>query len=227
MLIEDFLEFDRKELSFTRLIFRYYKIIWKILSLALTLSGVALASIALLVQNSAWLTAVALIIGCLLCYIGIKYSHARTQKVVKKRYSGALDKHELWDYKTIAKIRVEKMRGWLGSKVTPNQLQAVLVALQRKSLAPRYRFISGHLAWSIATLLAAAYISVLFQSFQKVTFAEINHFFRILISIGVVILGALFCFELMIIKELWQWNANKYERLIRTLENYLLTIQDK
>jgi hypothetical protein len=149
--------------------------------------------------------------------------------VIRKHYARMLNKREQWDYKTVAKIRVEKMEKWLGKEITPSQLQAVLAAVHRKSLAPRYRFVSGQLTWSLATLLAAAYISVLFQSFQneKVTFAEVNHFFRIFASIGVVILGVIFCFELMVIKELWQWNTNKYERLIRTLENYILTLQAK
>jgi hypothetical protein len=132
MLVEDFLEFDRKELTFNRLIFRYYKPWWKIFSLGLTIFGFALVGIALVIKVSTWLTAAIFIGGCVIGYVGIRYSHAQTRKVIKKQYSRMLNKHEQWDYKTVAKIRVDKMRAWVDKDITDYKLQTVLTAVQRK-----------------------------------------------------------------------------------------------
>jgi hypothetical protein len=229
ILVEDFVEFDRNELSFPKLIFRHYEPWWKVLSLGLTTMGIALVGVALLIKLYVWLAIMLFVVGCGLAFIGIKYSHTRTRKVMREHYPNILKKHERWDYKTIARIRVEKMKEHFGNQIAFRRLQTVLVAVQRKSLAPQYKFFSGQLLWSVVTLFAAAYIAALLQlpDEKQTTLNHINNFFRIFAGIGLLLIGTIFCFELMVVRELWQWNTNKYERLIRTLENYILTLQKK
>ena len=193
MLIEDLIHFDKTELTFNKLVYRFYKRNWKIKI------WTALACVILLFMTFSistphliypWAGIIIFVTAVILVILTVLYSHKKAQMVIPENYFELLKNNEVWDFRTIQRIRQNKIKDYLAKESPVIDIQIVIEALTRQVSKPKYNFNTHNIILNFIGLVVGSYLVGLFGLFKD--FGEMT---KILAPpMGIVLLSGLIIF---------------------------------
>ncbi len=228
MLIEEVENFNKRNLSFEKIIFSKYKLSWKIFAFSLLFIGIILPLIWFFLLKCNLIFIWLLIPAFALLFYFIKYVHKKTFNIIRSEYPKIykLNIDKTWNSDTINLIRISLIREFLSNnKISKTEdIKLIINSLKYENSSKIYYFQS----WGIALVLVGVFLDTFLSSILNYA-NGFDDLIEIAKPISVIILMIIMLFvfvEKMIVKEYFLYKKNKRKRLIRTLENYLLNLND-
>lgn len=224
--IETILRLNSK-LSYKNLIYRKFKPKWLLITFIPPFVGFSLLCL-ILIPGYRISGLISVIPSFILIYYSIIYSRKKTQKVVEKYYSYALNSNKKYDQTTLVTIRKIEFLKLLKNthQLNKNNIPFIIEALKNHYKTKHYNnpFIVNTLTITTSIYLGSFLSGI--SNFEQ----DINEYFsifKLLSAAFLLTLVVVFYLEQMLIRNIILNKKEKENRLIRILENIYLERSQK
>jgi hypothetical protein len=222
MLIEDLIDFDKKNLTYWKLITSKHSKLFNVLNFL----SIGIASISI-VFPLLYLPSINkmpfALIGIILSIISIKKTREKTYKLLKNRYDRKYNLYlnEKWNYKTIRKIQYLKLAEYFKyntCKVKKDDIPLIIESLKYERKQYKYSFKSSKIVIPFTIAFLSVIISTTFNLFEnfKIQIEIVKYMSGLFLSLILFFITM----ELVVIRPFIITRNMRFHRLIRALENY-------
>lgn len=229
LLIEELKAFNKNNLGTWNIMNSKHSKLWNILFF----SSIGLNSILFIIPVITltyywWFVWYILYIPCaLFTYYLINFMQLQNTSILQNTYNHKfnLDIQNNWDYKTIYHIEYLILLTYFKTNqinLRKDDIRLIIESLKFESAQSTYNYKSWGIILTFLSVLSGAFLGSLFNLGKNIP--DLYSLLKIIFTISFYIFTAIVYVEIFVVKRIIEFRKNKYQRLIRVLENYCINL---